>query len=53
VDDATDTGPEVGEPQNIEPNLGNDDDEDKSFFDKGHGTYSAVERLLISLLRIL
>jgi hypothetical protein len=30
-----------------------DNNEDKSFFDKGHGKFSAVEWLSICLLRIL
>jgi hypothetical protein len=53
LDDATDTGPEVGGNLNMEPNLDNDDDNEKRFFDKANGNYSAVERLLIHLLRIL
>ncbi len=53
LDEATDTGPEVGDIQNMVPNINNDHDNDKTFFDKGHENYSAVERLSIRLLRIL
>jgi hypothetical protein len=53
LDEATDTGPEVGDIQNMVPNINNDHDDDKTFFDKGHENYSAVERLSIRLLRIL
>jgi hypothetical protein len=43
----------VGDNLNMEPNLDNDHNDDKTFFDKGHENYSAVERLSICLLRIL
>jgi hypothetical protein len=36
LDDVTDSGPEVGENLNMEPNLDNDGNDDKTFFDKGH-----------------
>jgi hypothetical protein len=52
LDDASGTRTEVGENLNMEPNLDNDDNDDKSFFDEGHGNYW-VERLSIHLLRIL
>jgi hypothetical protein len=41
----------AGDNINMEPIV--NDDEDKSFFDKGHNKFSAVERLSISLLWIL
>jgi hypothetical protein len=53
LDDNVDIGLEVNGHLNMEPILEDDDDNDKTFFDKGHGKYSSVECLLIRLLRIL
>jgi hypothetical protein len=53
IDDNVEIGLEVDEQLNLEPIPDNDDDNDKAFFDKGHGKYSSVERLSIRLLRIL
>jgi hypothetical protein len=49
--DSTLEGPVVGDNLNMEPIV--DDDEEKSFIDKCHGKFSAVERLSICLLRIM
>jgi hypothetical protein len=53
IDDNVEIGLEVDEHFIMEPLLEDDDNNDKPFFDKGHGTYSSVERLSIRLLRIL
>jgi hypothetical protein len=41
IDDNVDIGLEVNEHLNMEPILEDDDDNDKAFFDKGHGKYSS------------